>query len=363
MRRLTALAVIFLMLPVATLALLMPAWAGFDEGMVAYKRGDYATALQNFRPLAEKGESKAQYWLGHFHANGLSVPRDYTEAAKWYRRAANQRHAGAQNNLGMLYQEGRGVPRDYVQAYKWFGLSVSRWPAVMRHQAPAIKIRNKLSKKMTPTQIARAEELVREWRPSNLQAKDQSRPSGKKDFDAGLAAAKRGDNDTAIHLFSRAIESGELSQGLLAFALHNRGTVYSNQGLYDRAIKDESRAIQLRARFYWAYITRASAYRESRRFQLALNDIETAKQLSPGMPVFYHLGWTLHDMGHYDRAIEAYNSGLRIQPDYANAYHRRGLSYEAKGDLQRALKDFKKAYKLSPDDPVIKNKMRELGLL
>ena len=31
--------------------------------------------------------------------------------------------------------------------------------------------------------------------------------------------------------------------------------------------------------------------------------------------------------------------------------------------MQRALKDFKKAYTLSPNHPYIQNKMRELGLL
>ena len=173
---------------------------------------------------------------------------------------------------------------------------------------------------MTPAQIARAEELVQEWRPSKLGAKDQSRASGKKDFDAGVAAYGRGDKDTAINYFSRAIESGELSQKLLAFAFHNRGIAYSNKGLNDRAIEDSSKAIQLRAEYFWAYINRAGAYRASQQFQLALSDIETAKQLSPSMPVFFHLGWTLHDMGQYERAIEAYNSGLGFQPDYSEAY-------------------------------------------
>ncbi len=33
------------------LTLAAPAWAGWDEGAAAYKRGDYATALREFRPL------------------------------------------------------------------------------------------------------------------------------------------------------------------------------------------------------------------------------------------------------------------------------------------------------------------------
>ena len=32
-----------------------PAVSGFDKGVAAYKRGDYATALRELRPLAEQG--------------------------------------------------------------------------------------------------------------------------------------------------------------------------------------------------------------------------------------------------------------------------------------------------------------------
>ncbi len=34
-----------------------PAWAGFDEDVAAYKRGDDATALREFRVLAEQGDA------------------------------------------------------------------------------------------------------------------------------------------------------------------------------------------------------------------------------------------------------------------------------------------------------------------
>ncbi len=47
MKRIIAIAV--LMFDLAA-----PAWAGFDEGTAAYKRGDYATALREWRPLANR---------------------------------------------------------------------------------------------------------------------------------------------------------------------------------------------------------------------------------------------------------------------------------------------------------------------
>ena len=44
MKRIAIAAVLLVML-------VGPARAGWDEGVVAYKQGDYATALKEFRPL------------------------------------------------------------------------------------------------------------------------------------------------------------------------------------------------------------------------------------------------------------------------------------------------------------------------
>ncbi len=49
---------------ILTLTLAAPAQAGFKEGRAAYMRGDYATALREWRPLAEQGDLKAQSSLG-----------------------------------------------------------------------------------------------------------------------------------------------------------------------------------------------------------------------------------------------------------------------------------------------------------
>ena len=67
-----------------------PAWAGFEEGVAAYSRGDHARAVRAFLPLAQAGHAPAQRRLGGMDENGLGVPQDYTEAVKWSRRAAEQ---------------------------------------------------------------------------------------------------------------------------------------------------------------------------------------------------------------------------------------------------------------------------------
>jgi len=198
--KLAGLALIAAMCAGFTLGLTAPAWAGFDEGLAAYQRGDYATALRDWRPLAEQGNANAQFFLGLMYGNGLGVPRDYAkalqwwrkaaeqgvagaqynlgimydtgrgvpqdyaEAARWYRKAAGQGDATAQFNLGFMYSNGRGVPQDYAQAHMWFNLAASRFPPG-EDRDNMVKNRDTVAKKMTPAQISKAQKLARDWKP------------------------------------------------------------------------------------------------------------------------------------------------------------------------------------------------------
>ena len=95
-------------------------WAGYQEGDNAYRRGDYATALREWLPLAQQGYAEAQVALGAMYTQGLGVPQNDEQATQWYRRAADQGHAEAQFLLGNRYFQGLGVPQDYGQAMQWY---------------------------------------------------------------------------------------------------------------------------------------------------------------------------------------------------------------------------------------------------
>jgi TPR repeat protein len=125
-----------------------------------FDRGDYAEAFRLCRPLAEQGNPSAQTTLGlHVHA-GPSRTSDDVEAAKWYRKAAEQGDTGIQGVLGEMYEEGRVVPQDYVLAYMWFNLAARDGNKNYRSE------RDDLAAKMTPDQIAEAQRLAREWKPT-----------------------------------------------------------------------------------------------------------------------------------------------------------------------------------------------------
>ena len=76
--------------------------ADYQKGFDAYQNGDYATALREWKPLAEQGDANAQYNLGLMYDKGLGVPQDEKTALKWLTLAKRQGVAYSQENLGFL---------------------------------------------------------------------------------------------------------------------------------------------------------------------------------------------------------------------------------------------------------------------
>lgn len=106
----------------------------FQKGEEAADKGDFATALREWRPLAEQGNADAQNNLGAMYDKGQGVPQDYKEAFNWYRKSAEQGDALAHIALGLMYRNGRGVPQDYKEAVNWFRKSAEQGDAEARRK-------------------------------------------------------------------------------------------------------------------------------------------------------------------------------------------------------------------------------------
>jgi len=165
--RLPALALVLLTAP-------LPALANFAKGLEAYKKGDYVTAAQEWRPLAEQGDPIDQYNLGLLYLDGHGVPQDYDEAAKWFKRSAEQGYAPAQHNLGALYATGQGVKRDYVQAYKWMNLCAAQGNSGCASQ------RDLLAKRLKGSKLAEAQKLSSSFTPKK-ESGDPDNPDQEKE--------------------------------------------------------------------------------------------------------------------------------------------------------------------------------------
>lgn len=172
--------------------------AGFE----AYEKGDYATALKEFMPLAESGQASAEAAVGQMYFEGKGVKPDPKEAARWLEPAATKGNARAQFLLGKLYLSGEGValdpvkaaalskaaadqglaeaqvdicalfyqgvgvPKDLVQAYLYANL------AAQQGNEDGRNILVLLSQDMTPEDVAKGDAAVRAWKPVLPDIKD-----------------------------------------------------------------------------------------------------------------------------------------------------------------------------------------------
>jgi hypothetical protein len=101
-----AVALIFAATPGVAVA--QDAGAGRD----ALMKADYARARDILMPLADAGDSAAQYWVGVMYAQGLGVAQDCREAALRYAAAARQDHPQAAFGLGLMLYRGFATMQD-----------------------------------------------------------------------------------------------------------------------------------------------------------------------------------------------------------------------------------------------------------
>lgn len=105
----------------------------FDKGYEYYEKGDWRSAIAEWKnaseagdplidllDLAKKAAHKAEFNLGLVYTKGEhGIVENYQEAAKWYGLAAEGGMPEAQFNLGILYLNGQGVPRNPDKGVEW----------------------------------------------------------------------------------------------------------------------------------------------------------------------------------------------------------------------------------------------------
>ena len=72
---------------------------------MAYRRGDYLTALANLLHGAVQGDPSAQFLLGGMYRDGAGIPPDPPQAYLWWTLASGQGHLEATQFLTKLRAE------------------------------------------------------------------------------------------------------------------------------------------------------------------------------------------------------------------------------------------------------------------
>ncbi|GIT91139.1 hypothetical protein JANAI62_15940 [Jannaschia pagri] len=140
-------------------ALASPAAADIEDGRDLMEAGRFEEALAAFWPAARSGNADAEELIGVMYALGLGVEKDEIRAFEWYLRSAMKGHPGAQSGVGWYYEVGLGMPApDLVRAYMWYALS-----AIGGDPDAAIS-QEEVVKKMTPEEIAKAHDLIGDYK-------------------------------------------------------------------------------------------------------------------------------------------------------------------------------------------------------
>jgi len=151
-----------------------------DYFVGGYIRQDDKKAFKWCERSADNGNVMAQYFVGVAYQKTIGVKKNYSEALKWYEKsfqngllktkdfppeklkeAAERGNKGEQLLLGIAYSVGNGIEKDNVLSYKYLNLALAQGNDEIVEDAL-----EKLKPKMTPEQIAQAEKLVREWKPT-----------------------------------------------------------------------------------------------------------------------------------------------------------------------------------------------------
>ena len=126
----------------------------------AYQTAVFAEQKIKWEALALQGDAPSQRQLGVMYYLGQGMELDYEIAYGWLGKAANQGDDVAQMFLGVMNAEGQGVPQDSAAAHMWFGLSAQQGNKNARIHL------DKLIPQMTPEEIAEAETVAENWKPS-----------------------------------------------------------------------------------------------------------------------------------------------------------------------------------------------------
>lgn len=93
-----------------------------------------------------------------------------------------------------------------------------------------------------------------------------------------------------------------------------------------------------------------NAFFEQKNYKKAILEYDETIRLRPDYAVAYHnRGLARFGLEQYERAIDDHTEAIRIEPDYAQAYHNRGVAYFRLEQHEKALDDFTEAIRIRAD--------------
>ncbi|WP_419905323.1 tetratricopeptide repeat protein [Kiloniella sp.] len=93
----------------------------YEDGISAYRSGQYETAIDLLRKAGDQGHPQAQYYLSVLYEGASGIDRDTKASFHWLQKAAEGGMVEAQRNLAAFYHDGIDAPDDDLQqAIYWY---------------------------------------------------------------------------------------------------------------------------------------------------------------------------------------------------------------------------------------------------
>ena len=167
-------------------------------------------------------------------------------------------------------------------------------------------------------------------------------------FEKGTACFFKGDYDSAIYYFNRAISLDTNK----AESYNYRGLAYYNKKKYDAALVDYDSALIINPIYSGAYANRGNAYFKMNNARKALVDYDKSIALdSSNSLAFRYRGIIYLQKNKYDSAILDFTRVIQIEPDSSFAYSKRGEAYYQLKKFDLAVSDLTKVISLEPANP------------
>lgn len=141
----------------------------------------------------------------------------------------------------------------------------------------------------------------------------------------------------------------------------NRAQCFFEQGLFDRAVMDLSRALEIEPTDPQLLYKRGLTWYAQKRYPAAIEDLHAALQYDPDPAVladlYFHLGVSYANIGKHGDAVSAFDQavqrsaasqGAARSADCPHYNHERGKSLQVLGKHKKALLDLTRVLEMQP---------------
>ena len=335
----------------------------FDEGRALYNKNENELAIIAFtEAINAKPKSESAYnWRGWVYnaKNEKDIAiSDFLEAIK-----LNPSYENAYSNLGYIYLD----KNEFEKALYAFNKALLLNPKSIDNYTA--KGSFYFRKKEYDSAIICYNEIIRMNPKSIIGYRSRANAyNAKKEYEKAIseytqflridsmshsAYASRGfinrtqkSYEAAILDYSNAIRLSPKTMGYYS----GRAQVYKSMGDTKNALVDFDEYIKLNGKAS-GYIVRGGFYREIKKYDLALNDLNKAIELEPKLiRAYYSRGYFYGISKQYDLALADFNKALTLDSKNTLGYYGRAGLQKDKGIYQSAISDFEKVLEINPND-------------